>query len=270
VLAELLELAPTGVEEVSVSERIVEYAVYGAPGELPSLPDLTAVAGEALVEVTTREIADGWDQRWREFHQPLVLGSRLTVRPPWQAPASTAHEVVIDPGQAFGTGAHASTRLCLELLLELAPGTGAFVDLGCGSGVLAIAAAKLGWEPVLALDNDPAAVYATAENARANGVELEVRRYDLRADPVETSVALTGPVDASAAPTVAANLLAPLLLAWAERLGDANDLPERVIASGVLSTEGDRVAEAFAARGLREAARRSRGDWVALLLERGG
>jgi ribosomal protein L11 methyltransferase len=260
VLAELLELAPSGVEEVSVSAEIIEYAVYGAPGELPSLPDLTAAAGDALVEVTTTEIADDWDRRWREFHKPLVLGSRLTVRPPWQSPASTALDVVIDPGQAFGTGAHASTRLCLELLLELAPGDGAFVDLGCGSGVLAIAAVKLGWGPVLALDNDPEAVRATDENARANGVELDVRRYDLRADYVEASVA----------PTVAANLLGPLLVGWAQRLGDATGAPERVIASGLLTSEGDRVAEAFAARGLREAARRSGGEWVALLLERGG
>jgi ribosomal protein L11 methyltransferase len=260
VLAELLELAPSGVEEVSLSDGTIEYAVYGAPGELPSLPDLSAVAGDALVEVTTKEIADDWDRRWREFHKPLVLGSRLTVRPPWEPAASTAVDVVIDPGQAFGTGAHASTRLCLELLLELAPGTGAFVDLGCGSGVLGIAAAKLGWGPVLALDNDPDAIHATAQNARANGVELEARRYDLRTDPVAASVA----------PTVAANLLSPLLLAWAARLPADGGGAERVIASGLLSTEGDRVAEAFAARGLRQAARRSGGDWVALLLERGG
>jgi ribosomal protein L11 methyltransferase len=257
VLAELLELAPSGVEELERPDGTVEYAVYGAPGELPSLPDLTAATGDALVEVTTTEIAEDWDRRWRQFHKPLVLDSRLTVRPPWEPPGGTAIDVVIDPGQAFGTGAHASTRLCLELLLELAPG-GALVDVGCGSGVLAITAARLGWGPVLALDNDPAAVQAAAENARANGVELEVRRFDLRADPVERSLA----------PTVTANLLAPLLLAWAVRVGQGDDLPERVIASGLLHAEGDRVAEAFAAHGLRESARRGRGDWIALLLER--
>ena len=89
VLAELLELAPSGVEEAAISEDIVEYAVYGAPGELPELPDLTAAAGEALVEVSTEEIADDWSERWREFHQPLVLGRRLTVRPPWEPPRAT-------------------------------------------------------------------------------------------------------------------------------------------------------------------------------------
>ncbi len=84
VLAELIELAPSGVEEVSVGDGVVEYAVYGAPGELPALPDLRAAAGEALVEVSTSEIPDDWDQRWREFHRPVVLGDRLTVRPPWE------------------------------------------------------------------------------------------------------------------------------------------------------------------------------------------
>jgi ribosomal protein L11 methyltransferase len=160
---------------------------------------------------------------------------------------------VIDPGQAFGTGAHATTRLCLELMLSLRPG-GRFVDLGCGSGVLAIAAARLGWDPVTALDHDPASLAATRANARANGVSVEVARHDLRRDP---------PV---LAPTVAANLLAPLLLAWAERLGETTERPERVIASGLLAGEVDRVVEAFARRGLSEQGRRRTGEWAAVLL----
>src|SRR5215469_15371823 len=140
VLAELLELAPSGVEEVAIGERVIEYAVYGAPGELPAVPDLRAAAGGAYVDVSTGEIAGDWAERWRSFHRPLVIGDRLTVRPPWEPPGETALDVVIDPGQAFGTGSHATTRLCLELMLELEP-AGSFVDLGCGSGVLAIAAA---------------------------------------------------------------------------------------------------------------------------------
>ena len=178
VLAELLELAPGGVEEVDVGDAVVEYAVYGAPGELPALPALEAAAGGALVEVSTSEIADDWSERWREFHQPLVLDDRLCVRPPWASASQATVDVVIDPGQAFGTGAHATTRLCLELMLDRpsAPGAaGSFVDLGCGSGVLAIAAAKLGFAPVIALDNDPAAVQATIDNAERNGVRVRER-----------------------------------------------------------------------------------------------
>jgi ribosomal protein L11 methyltransferase len=252
VLAELLELAPGGVEEVDQGE-IVEYAVYGALGELPALPDLKAAAAGALIDVSTREIADDWSERWREFHKPLVLGHMLTVRPPWEPAGETSIDLVIDPGQAFGTGAHATTRLCLELMLELEHPDGAFLDLGCGSGVLAIAAAKLGWAPVSALDNDPASIEATRANAQANRVELHARRLDLRTEPVPH------------APTIAANLLAPLLTAWAERI---HTPPERLIASGLLTHEADRVAAAFAPRGLHETDRRTRAEWAALLLER--
>jgi ribosomal protein L11 methyltransferase len=257
VLAELLALAPSGVEEVDVSDGVVEYAVYGAPGELPALPDLTAACGTALVDVRTSEVADDWDVRWRSFHRPLVLGKRLAVRPPWEPVVGTEVELVIDPGQAFGTGAHATTRLCLELMLGLSPG-GGLVDLGCGSGVLAIAAARLGWGPVVALDFDAASLAATAENAAVNGVSIEVFRHDLRVDPVVSG------------PTVAANLLRPLLLAWASRLASAADLPERIIASGLLVGETDEVAGAFEALGFRAAARRVSGDWAALLLRHEG
>ena len=251
VLAELLELAPGGVEERDDGD-VVEYAVYGAPGELPALPALRAAAGEALVEVATTEVADDWDQRWKAFHAPVEIGG-LRVRPPWEPPHAGLIDVVIDPAQAFGTGAHATTRLCLELLLELDPG-GALVDVGCGSGVLAIAAARLGWAPVLGVDHDPEAVRATTENAAANGVAIQARRHDLlRAGP------------APSAPTALANLLRPLLLRVAAD-GFAGPTPEVLVASGLLAHEGDEVAAAFARQGLREAQRRRDGEWVALLL----
>jgi len=251
-LAELLALAPSGVEEVDLGD-VVEYAVYGPPGELPALPDLQAAAGSALVEVRTTEVADDWADRWRAFHKPIVVSGRLHVRPPWHEPRADLEDVVIDPGQAFGTGAHDTTRLCLELLCELDPGDG-FVDLGCGSGVLAIAAAKLGWEPVLGIDHEAESVAATAENARANEVTVRAERFDLlRGGPAPTAT------------TAAANLLRPLLLAVA-RAGFAGDPPRTLIASGLLRHEADEVAEAFAAHGLREHDRRETAEWAALLL----
>jgi ribosomal protein L11 methyltransferase len=255
-LAELLELAPGGVEEVDLGDAI-EYAVYGPPGELPALPDLEAAVGGALVAVTTTELPDDWSERWKAFHRPLVLGDRLAVRPPWEAPVGAAVELVIDPAQAFGTGAHATTRLCLELLLQLEPG-GPLLDLGCGSGVLAIAAARLGFDPVIAVDHDPLSVEATRANAAVNGVALDVRRGDLRREPVP------------GAPTVLANLLRPLLLDYARTLGGGGGelAPETLIASGLLAHEADEAAAAFAHHGLRERDRRERGEWAALLLRR--
>ncbi len=248
-LAELLALVPGGVEEVDLGDR-VEYAVYGAPGELPDLPDLEAAAGDALVEIATTEVADDWADRWRAFHRPVEVGS-LRVRPPWAE--ARDGDVVIDPGQAFGTGGHETTRLCLALLLDLEPG-GSFVDLGCGSGVLAIAAARLGWSPVLGVDFDPLAVAATRENARVNGVAVEARRVDLRGAPAPT------------APTVVANLLRPLLLEVARNGFENGNRPETLIVSGLLRDEADEVAAAFAAHGLVEGRRAAQGDWAALRL----
>jgi len=250
VLAELLELAPSGVEEVEVGPDVIEYAVYGAPGELPALPDLRAAAGGAYVDIHTEEIADDWSERWRSFHRPLVIGDRLTVRPPWEPPGTTALDVVVDPGQAFGTGAHATTRLCLELMLDQDP-AGSLVDLGCGSGVLAIVGAGLGWDPVTALDYDRAAIDATAENAARNGVALHVGRLDLRHEQVP------------AADLVVANVLAAPLLGWA---AFQRELAPRLILSGLLAGEADRVAAAFAGRGRPERERRVSGEWAALLL----
>jgi ribosomal protein L11 methyltransferase len=256
VLAELLELVPGGLEETDISEDIVEYALYGAAGELPDLPALEAAAGDTLVEVTTSEVPDDWADRWKAWHRPVDVAwrfRRLRVRPPWEEALadSSGIDLVIDPGQAFGTGAHHTTRLCLELLLELDP-AGALADWGSGSGVLAIAAARLGYAPVLAVDVEPASLEASAENARVNAAAVEVRRVNLRREP------------APGAPTVTANLVRPLLLDVARLL---EDVPERLIASGLLREEADEVAAAFARHGLREVARRSEAEWSALRLE---
>lgn len=259
-LAELLTLAPSGVEEVDLGDR-VEYAIYGATGELPDLPDLEAAAGDALVEVTTSHVEDDWAERWKDFHQPIEVGGRLLVRAPWHpapAPASTILDVVIDPGQAFGTGAHHTTRLCLELLLSIdATPPRAVMDVGCGSGVLAIAAALLGFTPVAGVDHERESVAATIENARVNGVQVAAARHDLMHDGASPG-----------APVVLANLLRPLLLRVAAD-GFTGPQPDVVIASGLLAHEADEIAAAFAEHhGLREADRRHGGEWAALLLVR--
>lgn len=256
VLAELLELAPGGVEERDAGGGLVEYAIYGAEGEVPALPELEAAVGEVPVEVSTSTVQDGWESRWKDFHRATTVGRdgrELRISPPWDA-AGGEGEVVIDPGRAFGTGAHPTTRLCLELLLgEVAAGS--CVDLGSGSGVLAIAAARLGWGPVLAVDHDPASVEATLANASANGVDLEVERFDLLRD---------GP--APCGDLVLANLLAPLLLSLA-RGGFESPGPRVLVAGGLLAREADRVSEVLGRElGLKEEARLCEGDWTALKL----
>jgi len=173
---------------------------------------------------------------------------------------------VIDPGQAFGTGGHASTRMCLELLLELAAAelpAGPLLDVGTGSGVLAIAGSLLGFDPVLGLDNELESVHAALENAEVNGVRIEVRRLDLRTQAlpwVGDDPQGTGPL------VVCANLLRPLLLELAASMPAA---PAHLIAGGLLAHEADEIAAAFAERlGLRELQRRHSGEWAALWLAR--
>jgi ribosomal protein L11 methyltransferase len=280
VLAELTVLAPNGVEEER-GPGFVEYAIYGGEGELPELGDLDAVVGEGRIEVSSSEVPDDWADRWRDFHKPLLVGGRLWLRPSWEDRRPDAIDVVVDPGQAFGTGAHPTTRLCLELLLELeaaGEAEGALADLGTGSGVLAIAAAKLGWDAVHAYDHEAPALEAAAANAAANGVEVVLERMNLR----EQLPAL--------APTVVANMTAPILRAVAAQLvadGEgrgrtirslpavapgspppALPAPTTLVCSGLLPAELDEAAAFFAAAGLTEIERRREGDWAALLLRR--
>jgi ribosomal protein L11 methyltransferase len=274
VLAELTVLAPNGVEEER-GPGYVEYAIYGGEGELPELGDLDAAIGGGRVEVSATEIPDDWADRWRDFHKPLLVAERLWLRPSWEPPREGAVDVVVDPGQAFGTGAHPTTRLCLEFLCELeaaGEANGELVDLGTGSGVLAIAAAKLGWTPVRGYDHEAAAIEAAAINARANDVELDLERMNLRESLPDL------------APTVVANMTSPILKAVAAQLerGEGRTRrslhdfategpplsPQTLICSGLLLNEQDEAAAAFAEAGLVEQDRRQDGDWAALLLRR--
>ncbi len=186
--------------------------------------------GSGSVEVSATEIPDDWADRWRDFHKPLLVGERLWLRPSWEQPREGAIDLVVDPGRAFGTGAHPTTRLCLELLLELeAAGEahGPLTDLGTGSGVLAIAAAKLGWDPVQGYDHEAAALEAAAANAEANGVNLELERTNLREALPDL------------APTVVANMTSPILTAVAT--GTPPTAPmTTLVCSGILPAELDR------------------------------
>jgi ribosomal protein L11 methyltransferase len=194
----------------------------------------------ARVEAT--DVPEGWLDGWRQFHRPVLIGS-LWVGPPWLEPPRDALPIVIDPGRAFGTGAHPTTRLCLELLLELEPCS--VVDLGCGSGVLAIAAARLGFGPTHALDREESAVEAARTNASANGVDVDVRLADVLADVL---------------PDVRLGL-ANLELELVERLGERG-APPTLVVSGFLAE--DRVLLA----GWRRLDRRELDGWAAEVVTR--
>jgi ribosomal protein L11 methyltransferase len=254
VLAELTVLAPNGVEEER-GPGYVEYAIYGGEGELPELGEIEVAAGDGLVEVVATEVPDDWADRWQDFHKPLLVGDRLWLRPSWEEPREGTIDLVVDPGRAFGTGAHPTTRLCLEFLLELAEvgeASGPLTDLGTGSGVLAIAAAKFGWGPVSGYDHEQPSIEAATINADANGVSLRLERRNLREGLPEL------------APTTVANMTAPVLRVVAEQLG--GKAPQTLICSGLLPSELDEIVAVFGPLGLTEADRRLQGDWAALLL----
>jgi ribosomal protein L11 methyltransferase len=227
--ARMLVLFPEGFEEVERSDGVELVAYTDAGGEERLWQAFGGARGE--------DVAADWRDRWKEFHHPVQVG-RLWIGPSWHEPPADATAVVIDPGRAFGTGAHPTTQLCLELLLGLE--TGSLVDLGCGSGVLAIVAAKLGFSPVLALDADTNAVAATAANAEANGVEVDVREVDVLADhppPADVTVA---------------NITRPVLETLAPRIRSA-----RLVSSGYLVTDPEVLPP------LRHVRRVTRAGWAA-------
>jgi ribosomal protein L11 methyltransferase len=187
-------------------------------------------------------VDDSWPDRWREFHHAIRIGP-LWVGPPWEAAPPDALAVVIDPGRAFGTGAHPSTRLSLELLLD--EPRGSLLDVGCGSGVISIAAAKLGFAPVVAVDVDEVAVEVARENAAANGVELEVRRLDVRTEPLRPAGLAVANISFELAELTAARLDSP-----------------RVITAGYLDADRPELP------GYAHADRRERDGWAADLYRR--
>jgi ribosomal protein L11 methyltransferase len=198
----MIELFPDGFEEVESAGEVELAAYTGAAGE--------ERIWQAFGGAVSADVADDWADRWRRFHRP-VTAAGLWIGPPWEQAPPGQPAVVIDPGRAFGTGAHATTRLCVELLARVPRGS--VLDVGCGSGVLAIAAARLGHAPLVAVDVDPVAVEVTRANAAANAVQLEAYVLDAaserlpRADLVVANIApepidaLTGRVDCERAIT---------------------------------------------------------------------
>ena len=175
-IARLLELAPDGFEERNDPDATV-FLVYTDDAGRASLR-------EAFASVDSNAVEPGWEDGWRVFHRPVRAGG-LWIGPPWEDPPAGEPTVVIDPGRAFGTGSHPTTRLCADLLARLPRGS--LVDVGCGSGVLAIAAVRLGFAPVTAIDVDVVAVEATRANADLNGALVDASVVDALQDPLPSA-----------------------------------------------------------------------------------
>ncbi|MDO8752599.1 MAG: 50S ribosomal protein L11 methyltransferase [Anaerolineales bacterium] len=216
---------------------------------------------------TYKQIADqNWMEAWKLHYKPILIGQRLLILPAWlESPEPKRIPIKIDPGMAFGTGTHPTTQLSLELMERAVIGNwGLVIDVGCGSGILSIAALKLGAKKVLGVDIDIESVKNSRENADLNGVGEEL----ILGQGSVTEV-LSGKFQIKSAPLVVANILAPIII----RLFDAGlaDLVEsngEIILSGILEHQAGSVAAAAEAKGLKLNDQRQIGDWVALKMSR--
>jgi ribosomal protein L11 methyltransferase len=213
-----------------------------------------------------RQIADeNWMDAWKHQYQPLQIGERLMIIPAWiENKYPERLPILINPGMAFGTGTHPTTQLCLELIEKyLQPGQTMF-DIGCGSGILSIAAARLGVEHVIAVDIDSASVASTHENCVLNGIEEKVVVEQGSVDLIAT-----GHFGLMQAPLVAANILASIILDMLEdNLSDLIEPEGLLILSGILDYQADAVIQKAAEYGLTLLEKRSIEDWVALCLKK--
>jgi ribosomal protein L11 methyltransferase len=242
----MLELFPAGFEE-GVRDEDVELAGYGPPDASARLR--TALTNDAPNGespdgwvVTARSVKPGWDTAWQRFHQPVVIDD-LWIGAPWHEPDPELEQVTITPGMAFGTGAHPTTRLCVELLLEQPRGP--LLDLGCGSGVVSVVGARMGFDPVTAIDLEGVAVEETRANARRNGVRVRARVHDVCE------------LGCSSPPLVTANLPADVLGTCLNRIQ-----PACAIASGFPAGQAPSLPE------YRVTLLRERAGWGAAVLVR--
>lgn len=253
----------TGEVRVSVYTEVAAAVLDELRRELEAgMEKLRAAGVDPGGEVmAVREVRrEDWAESWKKHFKPLAIGGALLIRPSWSRRRAREGqaEVVLDPGLSFGTGQHATTSFCLRQVVKHrsrgeAPGRG-FLDMGTGSGILAIAAAKLGYGPVVAFDFDPEAVRVARENARLNGVERRVRieRRDLTKLPVGSRTRYG---------VVCANLIFDLLIAERERIINRLAPDGVLVLAGILSSQFARVEAAYAEGGMRLVASRVEKEW---------
>ncbi len=242
------------VEETSATMQIFVPDPADAPHAAAALAAAGRIVGLELAPATGTIPDEDWKLSYRKHFKTEVISPRLVVRPPWEAftPAPGQKVLTLDPGIAFGTGQHPTTRACLDAIDALAAEDAGrtFLDVGCGSGILSIAAALEGFREVRGFDNDPDAVRNANENAEANGLGALFSDGDLSV-----------PGTAAPADVVAANVLAPVLVRFAREVGALVNPGGRLILSGILDEQYEEVRAAYAALGFAEASNRLIGEW---------
>ena len=242
------------VEETSATMQIFLPDPADAPRAAEALAAAGRIVGLELAPETGTIPDEDWKLSYRKHFKTEVISPRLVVRPPWEAvtPEPGQKVLTLDPGIAFGTGQHPTTRACLDAIDALAvEGTDrSFLDVGCGSGILSIAAALEGFRDVHGFDNDPDAVRNANENAEANGLGALFTDGDLSVPGV-----------AASADVVAANVLAPVLVRFAREVGALVNPGGRLILSGILDEQYDEVRAAYVALGFTELSNRLIGEW---------
>ena len=252
-----------------IEERLTQVQVYFPDPEPPKTlaaeradaerrlcQALEIVGADAKIEFATVPDED-WKLSYRRHFTTERIGSRLVVRPPWEPEPQDGVVITLDPGLAFGTGKHETTRACLEYIDSLAQEGGSFLDMGCGSGILSIAASKLGFSPVCGFDVDQEAVDASVENAGLNGAAAEFFRYGLGA---------RGKRALPKSDLVVANILGPLLVRFADEIAPCAG--RHLVISGILTEIYPEVLAAYEARGMEEVSGRTIGEWTTGLLRR--
>lgn len=274
VIGMMIEIAGTGPSVENAGERadVSVYVPAGAQAErvqaelgsrLPDIPEFLT-GGEALT-ITTRTVRDeDWATAWKDHYHAFRIGQRFVIKPSWESwppeddtAAAREHDIIIelDPQMAFGTGTHATTQLCLAALEDLVRPSRGVLDIGCGSGILALGAAKLGAAPVMAIDNDPIAVETAQANVAANGA----------ADIVVVELADGDLVRMGSQYIVVANITAPAVCRIVPRAAAVLERGGYFIASGFTERSVDEIVETMQSAGLTVVDRRQQEEWRAVL-----